>query len=172
MEAAARGELQALIARCADFYGPGRQANSVLTQTVFERFATGKSAQWLLSADYRHSFTFTPDASRGTAMLGNTADAYGEVWHLPTAGDPPTGREWVEAIAEEFGVSPRLRVARSWMLALAAGFSPPMREIREMGYQYDRDYDFTSDKFNARFGFTPTSYGDGIRQIVASDYGQ
>lgn len=172
MEAAGRGELQALIARCADFYGPGRQANSVLTQTVFERLASGKSARWLLSADRRHSFTFTPDASRGTAMLGNTADAYGEVWHLPTAADPPTGREWVDAIAKELSVSPNLQVARGWMLALAAAFDPQLREVREVSYQYDRDYDFTSDKFNTRFGFTPTAYAEGIRQVVVADYRQ
>ena len=47
---------------------------------------------------------------------------------------------------------------------------PAVRELKEMAYQYDRDYDFVSDKFNRRFSFTPTSYEDGIRAVVEADY--
>ena len=172
MDANAAGEIEALIARAADFYGPGRQQNSVLTQTVFERLADDKAAQWLLSADHKHSFTYTPDAARGTAMLGNTDDAYGQVWHLPTAASPPTGREWIEMIAAELNVRPRVQVAPDLMLRVMGLFVPALREIREMAYQYDRDYVFVSDKFDERFEFVPTSYRDGIRAVVRADYGK
>jgi nucleoside-diphosphate-sugar epimerase len=170
MSAVRRGDIEGLIARCADFYGPGRQGNSVLTQTVFERLAAGKPAQWLLSAEHIHSFTYTPDAARGTAMLGNAADTWGEAWHLPTASAPPTGQGWVEAIAAELGVEPRLQVMPSALLSLAGLVSPTLREIREMAYQYDRDYDFRSDKFERRFSFAPTRYEQGIKAIVDADY--
>lgn len=170
MSAVRKGDVEGLIARCADFYGPGRQNNSVLTQTVFERLAAGKPAQWLLSGEHIHSFTYTPDAARGTAMLGNAADAYGEVWHLPTASVPPTGRGWVEVIAAELGVEPRLQVMPPALLSLVSLFSPTLREIREMAYQYDRDYDFSSEKFERRFGFAPTGYEEGIKAIVDADY--
>jgi len=170
MEAVQKDQVDALIARCADFYGPGRQKNSVLTQTVFERLASGKSAQWLLSVDHVHSFTYTPDASLATAMLGNTDDAYGQVWHLPTAEKPPTGREWIEMIAEELEAKPRVQVASNFMMSAVGLFSPTLREVKEMAYQYDRDYDFRSDKFNRRFDFTPTTYRQGIKAVVAADY--
>lgn len=170
MEAVQKDQVDALIARCADFYGPGRQRNSVLTQTVFERLASGKSAQWLLSVDHVHSFTYTPDASLATAMLGNTDDAYGQVWHLPTTEKPPTGREWIEMIAEELEAKPRVQVASNFMMSAVGLFSPTLREVKEMAYQYDRDYDFRSDKFNRRFDFTPTTYRQGIKAVVAADY--
>lgn len=170
MEAVQKDQVDALIARCADFYGPGRQKNSVLTQTVFERLASGKSAQWLLSVDHVHSFTYTPDASLATAMLGNTDDAYGQVWHLPTTEKPPTGREWIEMIAEELEAKPRVQVASNFMMSTIGLFSPTLREVKEMAYQYDRDYDFRSDKFNRRFDFTPTTYRQGIKAVVAADY--
>lgn len=170
MEAVQKDQVDALIARCADFYGPGRQKNSVLTQTVFERLASGKSAQWLLSVDHVHSFTYTPDASLATAMLGNTDDAYGQVWHLPTTEKPPTGREWIEMIAEELEAKPRVQVASNFMMSAVGLFSPTLREVKEMAYQYDRDYDFRSDKFNRRFDFTPTTYRQGIKAVVAADY--
>jgi len=170
MSAVSSGEIQGLIARSADFYGPGKQANSVLTQTVFERIAAGKPAQWLLSDSHKHSFTYTPDAARGTALLGNTPDAYGGTWHLPTAPNPPTGREWIEAIAKEMGVEPRLQVAGKLLLKAIGLFSSTMREVHEMAYQYDRDYDFVSDKFVRRFGIRPTPYEEGIAAIVDADY--
>lgn len=170
LSADARGEIRGLIARCADFYGPGKQQNSVLTQTVFERLARHKPAQWLLSADHVHSFTFTPDAARATATLGNADEAYGEVWHLPTAPAPPTGRQWVEAIAAVLGAEPKLQVANRTLMNLAGLFVPIMRELREMAYQYDRDYVFLSNKFNRRFDFEPTGYARGIEAIVETDY--
>ena len=170
LDAARQGDIEALIARCADYYGPGRQANSVLTLTVFERLANGKPAQWLMSLDHRHSFTFTPDASRGTAMLGNTPDAYGGVWHLPTAPSPPTGREWIEKIAAALDVPPKSQVAGDFMMRLIGLVSPTLREVREMAYQYDRDYEFLSDKFNRRFDFTPTPYDVGIQAVIDTDY--
>ena len=73
-------------------------------------------------------------------------------------------------IAEEFGVKPRVQVVPEFLMRLMGLFVPALREVREMAYQYDRDYDFVSDKFNHRFGFTPTSYADGIKAIIAADY--
>lgn len=103
------GNLTALIARSADFYGPSIKGTSVLTETVFNPFSQGKKAFWMNSAQYKHSFTYTPDAGLGTAMLGNAEDAYNQVWHLPTASNPYTGKEWVEQIAKEFGVKQNFR---------------------------------------------------------------
>ena len=105
------GNLTALIARSADFYGPPQYANQVLNETVYKNLKQGKKANWLGSDQYQHSFTYTPDAGRATALLGNTADAYGQVWHLPTADHPPTGKEWIEAFAREMNVAPKAQVA-------------------------------------------------------------
>jgi len=111
LDAAGSGRVQALIARSADFYGPGIQERSVLTETVFKPLSEGKKAQWLGSARVPHSYTYTPDAGKATALLGNTPDAYGQVWHLPTASNPMTGKEWVAAIAQALGAKPGLQVA-------------------------------------------------------------
>lgn len=172
MTAVQKGDVEGQIARCADFYGPGKHKTSMLTPTVFERLAQRKSAQWLLSTENMHSFTYIPDAARGTAMLGNTGDAYGQVWHLPTASAPPTGRQWIETIASELGVKPRVQLVTRPMLSVLGLVVPLLRELREMAYQYDRDYDFNSDKFNTRFGFEPTGYRQGIKAIVDADYRQ
>jgi nucleoside-diphosphate-sugar epimerase len=165
-----RGALQAVIARSADFYGPSIENTSLLTETVFKKFSKGKKANWLGSVDYRHSFTYTPDAGKATALLGNTADAYNEVWHLPTAPNPLTGKEWIEAIAKEMSVEPRFQVVPKFLVRILGLFVPIMKETVEMMYQYERDYVFDSSKFEKRFDFEPTPYLEGIRNIVKNDY--
>ena len=164
------GALKALIARCADYYGPGIKNTSMLTETVFNNLAQGKKANWLGGLDYKHSYTYTPDAGRATALLGNTEEAFGQVWHLPTATNPLTGRELVRAIARELGVKPRVQALPKFMVRSLGLFIPIMKELPEMLYQYDRDYVFDSSKFTKRFEFTPTPYVTGIQEIVQHDY--
>lgn len=166
MEEARNGQLQALIARSADFYGPTMDQGSLLMEGVFKRYQQGKKANWLCSVRYKHSHTYTPDAAKGTAMLGNDPTAYQQIWHLPTAPEPPTGREWMEAIASELNIPPKNLVASRFMVRLMGLFNPIMREFVEMLYQYDRDYVFDSSKFNQHYNFQPTSYEQGIKAVL------
>ena len=165
-----KGSIQGLIARCADFYGPSIANNSILTETVFKPLSQGKKATWLGNPDKKHSFTFTPDAARATALLGNSPEAWGEVWHLPTAPNPYTGNEWITHVAEALDAEPRYRAVGRPLVRFLGLFSPIMRETSEMLYQYDRDYVFDSSKFEGHFDLKPTPYREGIRQVVEADY--
>jgi nucleoside-diphosphate-sugar epimerase len=104
----AMGKLEALIARSADFFGPGIK-NSVLNEMTVKNFKAGKKANWFCTLDAKHNFTYTPDAAKATALLGNTGSAYGQVWHLTTA-EAYTGKEWIEMIATETGGEPKIQV--------------------------------------------------------------
>ena len=170
MDKVKEGQLEALIARSADFYGPRIKNSSMLTEMVFKPLSIGKKANWLSAVNFRHSFTYTPDAGRATALLGNSAKAYNQVWHLPTANNPFTGKEWIETISKELGVKPRIQVASRLIVRILGLFIHIMREMPEMMYQYDRDYIFNSDKFNSHFDFKTTPYLEGIKAIVKSDY--
>jgi nucleoside-diphosphate-sugar epimerase len=170
MEKAEKGHVQALIARSADFYGPSIQQTSLLTETVFKPLSEGKTANWMADDAMSHSFTYTPDAARATALLGNSEEAYAQIWHLPTAADPPTGKAWVEAIAGELGTKPKYRVVSKTMMRILGWFMPVMRESVEMMYQFNRPYVFDSNKFERAFGQAPTSYAEGIREIVQADF--
>lgn len=158
--------LNATIARCADYYGPQINNTSILTETVFKPLSKGSTANWFCSDSCKHSFTFTIDAARATAILGNSDEANGETWHLPTAPNPPTGKEWIELIAKELGAKPKYRVVGKRLVQFMGLFMGIMRESVEMLYQYDRDYIFNSDKFEKKFGFTPTPYSDGIKYVI------
>ncbi len=162
LKAVEEGWIQALIARSADFYGPDNN-NNFITQMVLKNLKDGKKAMWFVGSDIRHSFTFTPDAAKATALLGNTPDAYGQVWHLPTESRSITGREIITMIASEMGAEPKISLLPKFMLLPLGLFIPIMKEMREMIYQYDRDYFFDSSKFTRRFGISATSYEEGIK---------
>jgi nucleoside-diphosphate-sugar epimerase len=157
--------LSALIARSADFYGPTTK-NSPLGIMTVDEFRKGKKAFWQIDATKLHAFTYTLDAAKATAMLGNTPDTYGQVWHLPTSSEKLTGEEFINKVAAEMNVQPRYYKFSRLMMTLIGLFVPVVKELKEMAYQYDRDYVFDSSKFNQRFSFTPVSYAEGIRNMV------
>jgi nucleoside-diphosphate-sugar epimerase len=163
------GNLTAMIARSADFYGPETR-NGVPNVLVFEPLAKGSKASWLVDAGVPHSLTFTPDAARGLALLADRDSAWNQVWHLPTSPDPPTGKEFIAMAAKEFGVAPEYRVLSRPMLRVAGWFKPPVRESYEMLYQSEFPYLFDSTKFAREFGFAGTPYQEGIR-LAADSYG-
>jgi nucleoside-diphosphate-sugar epimerase len=123
-------------------------------------------ANWFIDADKKHSFTFTPDAARATALLGNTDDAFNTIWHLPTDKNVLTGREFVELFSKEMKVANKLFVMPVWIIKIVGIFVPVMKEMPEMMYQYDRDYFFDSSKFEKRFKFNITTYSEGIKHTV------
>lgn len=164
--------LTALIARSADFYGPGTE-NNFITQMVLKNITTGKKPMWFSGPDIKHSFTYTPDAGKATALLGNTPDAYGQVWHLPTDSNPVTGRQFVSMISSELGSgNHNLSILPAWMLRPLGLFIPVMREMPEMMYQYDRDYFFDSSKFTGRFGIKATPYLEGVKETCRAYIGK
>jgi nucleoside-diphosphate-sugar epimerase len=167
MEEVGRGNLKAIIARAADFYGPNTPV-SFVNVMVFDNFKKGKKAQWLINDKVMHSLTYTPDAGKATAMLGNTESAYDQVWHLPTDRNALTGKEFIEIAATKFKLSPRYMVLPRWMVQMVGFFNGNVRESVEMLYQNDSDYLFDSSKFDKAFDFKATSYSQGIRETVES----
>jgi len=161
------GALTAMIARSADFYGPDTQ-NAVPNLLVFEPFARKRKASWLVNDAVPHSFTYTPDAANSLVQLAERPHAWNQTWHVPTAPNPLTGKEFVALAAKAFGVAPRHRVLSRPMLRIAGWFDPVVAESYEMLYQSDGPYRFDSGKFAREFGFAGTPYADGIRATAAS----
>lgn len=159
------GKLTALIARSADFYGPDNE-KSLLIELVYKNMKKGKKSNWFINVDKKHSFTYTPDAAKATALLGNTNNAYNQVWHLPTDKNTLTAKELIDLFAKEMNADNKVTVLSKWLLKMMGWFVPVLKEMPEMMYQYDRDYFFDSSKFERRFNFKPTSYQEGIKKTV------
>lgn len=157
--------LTALIARSADFYGPNVKTG-FLNLLVIDKFKKKQKAMWQANVSCIHSFTYTPDAAKAVALLGNTPDAYNQTWHLPTSSEKWTGKDFINHIAELTHTQPRYFLLSKSMIAIMSLFSSMMKELKEMQYQNDQDYFFDSSKFEKRFSATPTRYKEGIGESV------
>ena len=115
-----------------------------------------------------HAYTYTPDAARSLVLLAASETAWNQTWHVPTAGNPPTAREFILRVAGEFGVPPKYTVLSRPLLVLAGLFDSNVRASYEMLYQSETEYLFDSTKFNQAFAFTPTDYAEGIRRTAAA----
>ena len=168
MDEVKAGRLTAMIARCADFYGPGA-AHGLPNTLVFDPFAKRSKASWLVNDAVPHSLTFIPDAAHGLATLAESERAWNQVWHLPTAVTALTGKQLIETAAQAFGASPKYRVLSRPMLKVVGWFNPLVGELYEMLYQNDSSYVFDSTKFARAFEFAGTPYSEGI-PICATSY--
>lgn len=161
------GNLKAIIAKSADFYGPRATNTSVAGIMVFDKMKKNKSAQWFVHSNQPHSFTYTPDAARALYMLAGAENAYGQTWHLPTAKPAITGREFVSIAAKYMNRSAKLQTLPKWLIRVTGWFVPVMRELAEMLYQNEYAYEFDSSKFDKAFQFHPTPYEEGIKETAA-----
>ena len=167
MDEIEKGNLHAIIARAADFYGPATPL-SFVNIMVFDNLKKGKKAQWLIDENKKHSLTYTPDAGKGTAILGNTDSAYNQVWHLPTNKNALTGQEFINLAAKAMEFKPDYMIVKKWMVTMLGFFNKIVKESNEMLYQNEFDYLFDSGKFEKAFDFKPTSYEEGIVETVKS----
>lgn len=130
------GSLTAMIARCADFYGPGAK-NGIPNTMVFDPMSHGKTPMCLASDVLPHSYTYVPDAARALVTLAESESAWNQVWHLPTAPHPLTGREFITAAAEAMSRPVKYRIPSRPMVKMVGWFNPLVREVYEMLYQND-----------------------------------
>ena len=160
-----KNALTALIVRSADFYGPHNKS-SAFNLMVVDNLMKGKKAQAFGDTNKIHSYTFTPDAAKATAILGNTDDAFNQVWHVPTTKEKMTNRDWIQLIANELNVEAKIQTVPLWMIRILGLFMPVMKEFPEMLYQFEEDYFFDSTKFEKRFGIEATPPKEGIRILL------
>ncbi|MDR3627679.1 MAG: NAD-dependent epimerase/dehydratase family protein [Ignavibacteriaceae bacterium] len=158
--------ISALIARAADFYGPYSSNSSVPYLMVFSNLVKGKKAQWLANVNVKHSYSYTLDCSKGLYLLSKDNRSFNQIWHLPTASPAITGKEFIELTAKYLNVKPTYTVLTKWMVKAAGLFNKTIKEVSEMLYQNEYEYEFDSSKFEKHFHFTPTPYEKGIESTL------
>ena len=166
LDSIGKNNLQAIIARAPDFFGGTARANSMVMNLVYDNLIKGKTAQWFCNAKVVHTMGYVPDLASGTALLGNTSQAYNQIWNLPTDLQKITGEEWIALFASAMGAKNNYTVLPNWLVNSIGFFIPVMKELAEMNYQYDRDYYFDSSKFNDHFNFKPTPNALAVKQAV------
>ncbi len=156
--------VQAVIGRSADFYGPS--VNSILYISFLQNILKGKSPQTIVKLDVLHTFAHTSDNGRALVELALDEATYGQVWHLPVSR-PVTSVEVNELFNRELGTTFKLSRIPPLMLSLLGLFIPPLKEIKEMLYQFESPYIMSDVKFRKHFPeFQVTRFEDGITEMV------
>lgn len=156
IEAVEKGRIEAIIARAPDFFGAIKE-KSLLMNLIYDNLSNNKTAQWLCNAEVVHTTGFVPDLALGTAMLGNSNEAFNQIWNLPVAQENISGRDWVNIFASKMQQSNEVEILTKADIKEYGKQDLFIAETYEMLYQYDGDYFFDSTKFNKAFGFKPTT---------------
>jgi nucleoside-diphosphate-sugar epimerase len=157
--------LDAMIVRGADFYGANAKL-SLTYSTVTEKLKAKKASQWIGNPKSIHTFTYTPDAGKSVAILGNTAAAYNQTWHALTSKEKMTGEQYVRIACELANQPYKLQALPKWGVRMLGLFVPVLGEFVEMMYQYENDYIFDSTKIEKAFNLVATDYKTGIAETL------
>lgn len=159
------GKLEAVICRAPEFYGPGK-TQSITNTLIFNNIKADKKLKVPLSDSKKRSLIWTPDASRATALIGNTPDALGQTWHLPVDESYPTYKAFIALAADIYGKDLNYAVIPKFIFKTGSLFNKSIKELLELLPRYEHDNVFVDSKFRKRFpDFKTTSYSKGIEEI-------
>jgi nucleoside-diphosphate-sugar epimerase len=160
-----QGNLQGMIVRAADFYGPGALL-SLTYQSVTLKLKANKSPQWIGDPKKIHTFSYTPDAGKTMARLGNTPSAFNQTWHALTSKEKITGEEYIKIACGLMNKPYKVQALPKIGVRLLGLFIPVLKEFTEMMYQFENDYIFDSTKYEKTFGEQATTYREGIASTL------
>lgn len=159
------GQIRAVAARASDFYGP-HVLGSAFGERWWKALLAGKPVDVLGDPDAVHTVTYVPDLGTAMVRLADSPDSWGRAWHVPNA--PSVTQAALVALASELaGVRPRTRRVRSWQLGLLGVVVPEVRELQEMAYEFDRDFQVDHRAYAARFDDHATPLREGLAATLA-----
>ncbi|MEZ7505083.1 NAD-dependent epimerase/dehydratase family protein [Flavobacterium sp. Arc2] len=166
LKAIANKEIEAVICRAPEFYGPGK-TKGLTNSLIFENLKNGKEPKVFLKDSVLRTLIFTPDASKAMALIGNTADTYGQTWHLPCDDNRLTYKQFIAEIGRQLGREIQYKVLSKFVLKIGSFFDHNLKETQELLPRYAIDNIFDSSKFKTRFpNFKVTTYSEGIKTII------
>ncbi|HZY67240.1 MAG TPA: NAD-dependent epimerase/dehydratase family protein [Devosia sp.] len=148
--AAERGDLQVIILRAGDFYGPG-SVNDWFDLAILREAAKGKVATMGLPG-VGHAWAYLPDLARAFEALGSLRRTLGafEDFHFP--GHFATPEEMAAAILRNAPRPLRVGSFPLVLLKLFGLFDPTMREISKMDYQWRHPLELRDPRLEALLG--------------------
>ena len=163
------GNVQVVIGRASDYFGPRGGAQSMLGDRVIPAALAGKTATVLGDPDQPHTYTYLPDIGEGLAALGEHPEAPGEVWHLPNDPRTRTTRQLAEVIYRLAG-QPRTKLRSTPVLLLRAlgVTNPTVRELLELQYEFQEPFIVDSAKIAAKLAVHATPLGQALAGTVAT----
>jgi nucleoside-diphosphate-sugar epimerase len=126
------------IGRASDFFGPG-VLNSAVGERTFYPALAGKPVQVMGDPELPHTYTYVPDIGCALVILGESEEALGRAWHVPS---PPTvsTRQFLELVFREAAQRPRLQRVPKLALRALGLLNANVRELVEMTYEVEEPF--------------------------------
>ncbi|GAA0368972.1 NAD-dependent epimerase/dehydratase family protein [Streptomyces blastmyceticus] len=146
-----QGRVRAVEVRASDFFGPGVTDGGHLAARAVPQLLHGKPVTVLGNPDTPHSWSYVPDIAGALVEVAGHERAWGRAWHVPTA-PPLSVREMLAELAGQAQVKqvPVRRMPPAVLRALSL-FSPLLRELAEVRYQFDRPFVMDSTAYCTEF---------------------
>jgi nucleoside-diphosphate-sugar epimerase len=162
----ARGDLAVTIGRASDFFGPGAENTTLLHARAMAQLLAGQTVDVIGDIDQPHSWSYVPDVAEGLLELGLHPELAGQTLHLPVLPAQP-GRALLAALAAKLEVPLHTRRMPGWMLTIAGWFSPTMRELPEMQYQFEKPFVMVDARIRGLLPLSPTPFEEQIAATAA-----
>lgn len=165
-EAMESGQINALICRGPDFYGPGVTKSSFYGDRVFPKVLKGKGVQVIGKLDQPHAMIYVFDYARAIVKLADDETAYNQIWHAPMA-DALSQEEYLKLAYELAGTSGKISSTPKIILKMLGVIIPIIREVNEMMYEWDKPYYVNTDKYVSKYGNGVTPHRKAIAETLA-----
>ena len=130
--AAARGDIQAIILRAGDFYGPG-STTDWFDLAMFREVDKGRVAT-MGAPGVGHSWAYLPDLARAFEALASMRSTLGAFERFHFAGHFVTPEAMGAAIERAAPVPVSVKPFPLWLMTLLGLIDPIMRETGKMAY--------------------------------------
>ena len=165
-EAAGRGDIQLLIVRAGDFYGPG-SSNDWYDLAMMTGARKGR-VQVVGSPGAGHSWAYLPDLARAFEAVGAMRSSLGSSETFHFAGHFATAEQLGAAIAEAAPAHVRIGRFPHALLRLMGVFNARMREIARMEYLWRYSMELRDERLDALLGpGFGTRFEDAVAATVA-----
>jgi len=161
--ASARGDIQAIILRAGDFYGPGTTGDW-FDQVVFREIRKGRISTMGVSG-IGHSWAYLPDLAAAFEALASLRSTLGGFERFHFAGNFVTPEQMEAALARIVPAGTRISTFPLWMLKLLGLFSPVMREISKMDHIWPHPMELKDSRLADLLG---PSFGTPFEVAVAA----
>ncbi|UYN98456.1 MAG: NAD-dependent epimerase/dehydratase family protein [Devosia sp.] len=148
--AAERGDIQAIILRAGDFFGPGNEGEWFEAAMLMDR-ARGRLYH-LGDLQTRHSWAYLPDLGRAFASLAVHRTHLGPLENFHFAGHWVSHAQLMQAIQAASPLPLAVAPLKWWMLGAIGLVNPVMRDIYRMRYLWENEMELVDPRLDALLG--------------------
>ena len=161
--AAARGDVQVLIVRAGDFYGPA-SSGDWFDQVVFTDIKKGV-VKTMGKPGVPHAWAYLPDLGRAFEALASVRKSLKAFDRFHFAGHFVTGEEMGAAVAKVAPGPVKVSAFPMWLLQVAGLVDPVVREVSKMRYIWQNPMELRDERLEEILG---EGFNTPFEQAVAA----